>query len=367
MNKNKWLDKIEGMHKNRWIKKASALTVAMVALLWTKHMTVKAGSWEYYQPTKSYYYKENGSYLKNRWVGAYYLKADGRMATKEWVYDTYYQSWYYLRADGSFARNEWVGAYYLKKNGKMAKSEWIYDRQYSSWYYLRAEGSYARNEWAEQRYYLKANGKMARHEYLILPSEQGETRYFFGSLGQAYDADRSLQATDLYPLSPVQVIEEVGPLFSQDQYESGILASVSLAQFILESGYAKSGLAQQANNCFGMKQNLSGNTWPGSSWDGSSVITLQTGEETIDGKPYTITANFRRYPSIRESIADHSAYLLGAVGDQGTPRYQGIQGERDYRRAITLIKEGGYATSTTYVDQLCRLIEQWKLNRFDLK
>jgi flagellum-specific peptidoglycan hydrolase FlgJ len=45
--------------------------------------------------------------------------------------------------------------------------------------------------------------------------------------------------------------------------KSGILASVSLAQFILESGYGKSELAQKANNCFGMKKSLSGNTWSG--------------------------------------------------------------------------------------------------------
>ncbi len=41
--------------------------------------------------------------------------------------------------------------------------------------------------------------------------------------------------------------------------KSGILASVSLAQFILESGYGKSELAQNANNIFGMKCSLSGN------------------------------------------------------------------------------------------------------------
>ena len=34
---------------------------------------------------------------------------------------------------------------------------------------------------------------------------------------------------------------------------SGILVLVSLAQFILEFGYGKSGIAQNANNIFGMK------------------------------------------------------------------------------------------------------------------
>ena len=39
---------------------------------------------------------------------------------------------------------------------------------------------------------------------------------------------------------------------------------IKLAQFILESGYGKSELAQKVNNCFGMKKSLSGNTWGGS-------------------------------------------------------------------------------------------------------
>ena len=46
----------------------------------------------------------------------------------------------------------------------------------------------------------------------------------------------------------------------EDMKKSGILASVSLAQFIQESGYGKTELAQNANNCFGMKCTLSGNT-----------------------------------------------------------------------------------------------------------
>ena len=67
------------------------------------------------------------------------------------------------------------------------------------------------------------------------------------------------------------MLAKVGPLFTADQKNSGILASVSMAQFILESGYGKSELALGANNCFGMKKSLSGNTWSGSVWDGVSI------------------------------------------------------------------------------------------------
>lgn len=73
-------------------------------------------------------------------------------------------------------------------------------------------------------------------------------------------SNTGLQATELKNLSNEEVIAKVGPLFTADQQRSGILASVSLAHFILESGYGKSELAQNANNCFGMKKSLSGNT-----------------------------------------------------------------------------------------------------------
>ncbi|KEQ32844.1 excalibur calcium-binding domain protein [Streptococcus mitis] len=110
-----------------------------------------------------YYFDENGNPVKNAWQGSYYLKADGKMAQSEWIYDSSYQAWYYLKSDGSYAKNAWQGAYYLKSNGKMAQGEWVYDSSYQAWYYLKSDGSYARNAW-QGNYYLKSDGKMAKNE-----------------------------------------------------------------------------------------------------------------------------------------------------------------------------------------------------------
>lgn len=175
-----------------------------------------------------------------------------------------------------------------------------------------------------------------------------------------------MQATELKGLTAKELISKVGPLFTADQKKSGILASVSMAQFILESGWGKSGLTQKANNAFGMKKSLSGNTWPGSTWDGKSVVSMQTGEETEDGKPYTITAEFRRYACIEDSIADHSAYLTGAK-DGNKLRYDGLKGCKKYKAAAQIIKNGGYATSTSYVKALCNIIKEYGLTDYDVK
>ena len=173
------------------------------------------------------------------------------------------------------------------------------------------------------------------------------------------------QASAFKNLSEADVIAKVGPLFTANQKKSGILASVSLAQFILESGYGKSELAQNANNCFGMKKSLSGNTWSGSAWDGKSIYTKKTQEEE-NGKMITITADFRKYGCVEDSITDHSAYLLGAKNGSAF-RYNGLKGCTDYKKAVQIIKDGGYATSSTYIRNLCSIIERLNLTKYDIK
>lgn len=112
-----------------------------------------------------YYFDGNGNPVKNAWQGSYYLKADGKMAQSEWIYDSSYQAWYYLKSDGSYAYSAWQGNYYLKSDGKMAKGEWVYDSSYQAWYYLTSDGSYAYSTW-QGNYYLKSDGKMAVNEWV---------------------------------------------------------------------------------------------------------------------------------------------------------------------------------------------------------
>lgn len=213
-----------------------------------------------------------------------------------------------------------------------------------------------------------------------IASNHGDPEHLWRQLGMGYTMDgfrkdvkaamketvSGTQATEFVSLSEAEVIAKVGALFTADQKKSGILASVSLAQFILESGYGKSELAQNANNCFGMKKSLSGNTWSGSVWDGKSVYTKQTKEQKADGSYETITADFRKYACVEDSIADHSAYLLGTMNGS-KKRYEGIVGMTDYKKVVQLIKDGGYATSLTYVEKLFSIIEKWNLTQYDVK
>ena len=126
--------------------------------------------------SKNGWIKENGSWffyrnakrVTNTWQGSYYLKSDGKMATSEWIYDSYYKAWYYLKSDGSYLRNSWQGSYYLKSDGKMADKEWIYDSNYGSWFYLKQGGTYVNSQWYKvdgSWYYFKSGGYMARNTW----------------------------------------------------------------------------------------------------------------------------------------------------------------------------------------------------------
>ena len=149
-----------------------------------------------------------------------------------------------------------------------------------------------------------------------------------------------------------------------DTDKSGILPSVTTAQMILESGYCSTDLALEANNCFGMKKTLSGNAWPGSSWDGESIYEKVTEEQDKNGRVYRIRAKFRKYPCIEDSIQDHSAYLLGAMN--GTKRrYAGLVDATHYSEAIHIIKAGGYATDVRYESKLTSIIQRYGLDRYD--
>ena len=102
----------------------------------------------------------------------------------------------------------------------------------------------------------------------------------------------------------------------------------------------------------------------GSSWDGKSVYTKKTQEQNTDGSYVTITADFRKYACVEDSIADHAAYLLGAMRGS-RKRYEGLAGCTDYKKAAQIIKAGGYATSHTYVQSLCSIIERWNLTQYN--
>lgn len=123
------------MAENSWVKHDGKSYYALSSGKAAQQKWEKiAGSW--------YYFNKDGSMANNQWQGNYYLKANGVMAEKEWIFDKNYKSWFYLKSSGTYAAREWIGSYYLKSGGYMAKSEWIDDSYYNARYYLDENGVY---------------------------------------------------------------------------------------------------------------------------------------------------------------------------------------------------------------------------------
>ena len=171
------------MNKKTIISLLATVTLTSLAAVHAEE-TSKQG---WIKENGSWYFYQNQKPVTKQWQGDYYLKADGKMAEKEWIYDADYQGWYYLQSDGSYAYSTWQGNYYINSNGKMAIAEWIQNAYENAWYYLKGDGSYAHDEWVGS-YYLKSNGKMAALEWIY--DKSYEAWYYLKSDGTyAYDQE----------------------------------------------------------------------------------------------------------------------------------------------------------------------------------
>ena len=137
------------------------------------------------------------------------------------------------------------------------------------------------------------------------------------------------------------------PFVLQDMQTSGILASLTAAQAFIESNKGNSGLTVKCNNLFGIK----------GKYNGQSGKFLTT--EYYNGVKQRVYADFRKYPSWQESIADHSSLF------NRLERYKNLRGEKNYVTACINVKNDGYATSPTYTKTLIDCIEKYKLYEWD--
>lgn len=122
-----------------------------------------------------------------------------------------------------------------------------------------------------------------------------------------------------------------------------------IAQAILESGWGGSTLASKYNNFFGLKC--------GGSWKGKSV-NMATKEEYTVGTLTDIRANFRVFDSIEDGVKGYFEFI-------NYSRYSNLKGVTNPEEYCRLIKADGYATSSTYVANLMRVIRDNNLTRFD--
>ena len=235
---NYWLGADGKMATNSWVD--NGRYYVGVNGLWDKNAkkqeapkpVVKKQGWV--KENNAWYYYENGTFVKNKWAGNYWLGADGKLVVSSWVDNGRYyvganglwdknakkpeekkqgwvksgSDWYYYD-NGTLARNKWAGNYWLGTDGKMVTSAWVDNGRYyvganglwdknakkqeapkpaekkhgwakvdNAWYYYEQDGTVARNKWIGDTYWVDKNGK------LVTDSWVDNDRYYVDKTGK---------------------------------------------------------------------------------------------------------------------------------------------------------------------------------------
>jgi len=156
-------------------------------------------------------------------------------------------------------------------------------------------------------------------------------------------ASRVYISTEGIPSSAYEYIERWKDVAISEMRRTGVPASITLAQGMIESGYGRSRLAVEGNNHFGIKCH--------SGWTGPVIRHHDDRRNEC----------FRKYRNAEESFRDHSDFL------RTTPRYSFLfdLDPFDYQAWARGLKKAGYATNPDYDNMLIRKIEEFRLYEYD--
>lgn len=138
-------------------------------------------------------------------------------------------------------------------------------------------------------------------------------------------------------------IQKYSALAREEMARTGVPASITLAQGLLESNSGQSALASKSNNHFGIKCH--------NDWKGKKTYADDDAKNEC----------FRVYKTVEESFRDHSDFL------RYQDRYKSLFNlePTDYKGWAKGLKKAGYATDSQYASKLIRIIEDYKLSAFD--
>jgi LysM repeat protein len=130
----------------------------------------------------------------------------------------------------------------------------------------------------------------------------------------------------------------------KEMVRTGVPASITLAQGIVETENGNSKLVKKSNNHFGIKCK--------ETWTGPSV----SHDDDAPGEC------FRKYGSAEESYIDHSNFLVTRK------HYASLftLDPADYKAWAYGLKKAGYATNPRYPEMLIKYIETYNLNEYSL-
>jgi LysM repeat protein len=156
-------------------------------------------------------------------------------------------------------------------------------------------------------------------------------------------SSRQVVSTSTGEVNAEAYVEKYKDLAVSEMKRTGIPASITLAQGMIESDFGRSRLAREANNHFGIKCH---NDWTG---------------PTIRHNDDRRNECFRKYRKPEESFYDHSDFLKSGS------RYSFLfdLSTTDYKGWARGLRKAGYATNPDYANMLIRKIEENNLYVYD--
>ena len=148
----------------------------------------------------------------------------------------------------------------------------------------------------------------------------------------------------------------------QSELQTGIPASITIAQAILESGWGKHHIGS-ANNYFGVKAHkLAGKINSGPVATGYADVATK---EHIKGEDITIVDHFRTYNSMADSFIDHGLFLKNNKRySLALKRYAQTGDTNEFARDL---QKAGYASALYYADLLIKIMTKYHLNQYNQK
>lgn len=147
-------------------------------------------------------------------------------------------------------------------------------------------------------------------------------------------------------------IKQIAPESQKMMQEHNVLASITMAQAILESDWGSSTLAAKYYNLFGVKS---------SSRTNSQVLSTK---EYENGSWIVIHGRFQVYTSWDASIDAHAMLMVnGTTDDQA--KYAGVIKATNYQEAAQALQQAGYATDPDYANKLIQVIQTYHLDKYD--
>ena len=197
--------------------------------------------------------------------------------------------------------------------------------------------------------YLVWNNSLSINFALNAPFRNSKT-----AISVKQTAVKSKENLATYSLAPAEVehiadaavkayVQKYGKVAVQEMEKYGILASIKMAQALIESRAGDSRLARESNNHFGIKckRKCKGCT-----------CRNYTDDDIYD--------MFRVFESPLDSYRAHSLLL------STSERYSKLKTYgKDYKKWAAGLKSAGYATDKTYDKKLIRIIDKYKLYKLD--